>query len=102
MSGGGEKEGVGESSSIGSAGSLAKRNQGELSWESDGTMCELSLLTVLPSVISSCFFKCCGEIPVHMSGKRLLVESSHQECLLQLAILFVLIPSFISKAVDLR
>lgn len=36
MSGGGEKEGVGESSSIGSAGSLAKRNQGELSWESDG------------------------------------------------------------------
>ncbi|XP_054284840.1 pre-mRNA splicing regulator USH1G-like [Macrosteles quadrilineatus] len=32
--GGGEKEG-GENSSIGSAGSLAKRNQGELCWESD-------------------------------------------------------------------
>lgn len=79
MSGGGEKEGVGESSSIGSAGSLAKRNQGELSWESDGTFHYL-----LPSDISSCFFKCCGEIPVHLSGKRLLVESSHQECLLQL------------------
>lgn len=45
MSGGGEKEGVGESSSIGSAGSLAKRNQGELSWESDGTWRELSLFT---------------------------------------------------------
>ncbi|KAG8303172.1 Usher syndrome type-1G protein [Homalodisca vitripennis] len=34
--GGGDKEGVGEGSSIGSAGSLATRNHGELSWESDG------------------------------------------------------------------
>lgn len=33
---GGDKEGVGENSSIGSAGSLAKRNQLETSWESDG------------------------------------------------------------------
>lgn len=39
---GGEKEGVGgggvggENSSIGSAGSLANRNQADLSWESDG------------------------------------------------------------------
>uniref|UniRef100_A0A1B6GQ44 SAM domain-containing protein n=2 Tax=Proconiini TaxID=565685 RepID=A0A1B6GQ44_9HEMI len=33
--GGGDKEGIGEGSSIGSAGSLATRNHGELSWESD-------------------------------------------------------------------
>lgn len=51
MSGGGEKEGVGESSSIGSAGSLAKRNQGELSWESDGTWRELSLFTSVRKVL---------------------------------------------------